>query len=491
MSINLIVPIILGVITAVAAVNWIYFKILKIALDKKLVDVPDARKLQKRPIPVVGGLAVFFGVLAGMMIAAVFNQLFSPDEIHISLFPILAAMGMMLYIGAMDDIIGLTPKSRFIIEIATILCLIFSSGMCIDTFRGMWGVESFSWWIAVPLTIFAGVGIINAINMVDGVNGLSSGLCINCCVLFGAAFIKAGDIPNAVLALTMSGALIPFFIHNVFGLKSRMFIGDAGTMVMGILLTWFLICILSSDSTVSYYEAADGVNMIALSLAILSVPVFDTLRVMSMRIANKKSPFKPDKTHLHHAFVNIGVSHFITTMIEILIGMLITAIWGISVFFKASMELQLYIVIISSIVFVWGTYALIRYHAKRHTTFLHKIIGFSISTHLGRTEWWKAITAWLDAPGDYSSLTHDAEQTINKHIQSIKPVNYKELDRKRILEYVKGKAEVYVSDIIENSGAEKLRVYPIIFEEMLAGYMIAITSDVWGIPTIVTLNNES
>lgn len=144
MNINLITPIILGVITAVAAVNWIYFKILKIALDKKLVDIPDARKLQKRPIPVVGGLTVFFGVLAGMMIAAVFNQLFSPDEIHISLFPILAAMGMMLYIGAMDDIIGLTPKSRFIIEIATILCLIFSSGMCIDTFRGMWGVESFS-----------------------------------------------------------------------------------------------------------------------------------------------------------------------------------------------------------------------------------------------------------------------------------------------------------------------------------------------------------
>lgn len=262
-------------------------------------------------------------------------------------------------------------------------------------------------------------------------------------------------------------------------------------MVMGILLTWFLICILSSDSTVSYYEAADGVNMIALSLAILSVPVFDTLRVMSMRIANKKSPFKPDKTHLHHAFVNIGVSHFITTMIEILIGMLITAIWGISVFFKASMELQLYIVIISSIFFVWGTYALIRYHAKRHTTFLHKIIGFSISTHLGRTGWWKAITAWLDAPGDYSSLTHDAEQTINKHIQSIRPVNYKEQDRKRILEYVKGKAEVYVSDIVENSGAEKLRVYPIIFEEMLDGYMIAITSDAWGIPTIVSLNNES
>lgn len=490
MNINLIVPAVLGTSIAFAAVNWIYFKILKIALDKKLVDIPDARKLQKRPIPVVGGLVVFFGVLAGMMVAAAFNKIFSPDEIHISLFPILAAMGMMLYIGAMDDIIGLTPKSRFLIEIASILCLIYSSGMCIDTFRGMWGIEGFSWWIAVPLTVFAGVGIINAINMIDGVNGLSSGLCINCCVLFGVAFIKAADIQNAVLAFTMAGALIPFFIHNVFGLKSRMFIGDAGTMVMGILMTWFLICILSSESRVSYYEAADGVNMIALSLAILSVPVFDTLRVMSMRIANKKSPFKPDKTHLHHAFVNIGVSHFITTMIEILIGMLITAIWGASVLLGASVDMQLYIVIASSIIFVWGTYALIRYHAKRHTTFLHRIIGFSIRTHLGRTEWWKSLTAWLDAPGDYSSLTIDAEQAINKHIQSIQLVNYKEQDRKRILEYVKGKAEVYVSDIVENSGAEKLRVYPIIFEEMLAGYMIAITTDAWGAPTIVALSTE-
>lgn len=490
MNINLIVLTILGTSTAVAAVNWIYFKILKIALDKKLVDIPDARKLQKRPVPVVGGLAVFFGLLSGMMVAASFNKIFSPDVICISLFPILIVMGMMLYIGAMDDIIGLTPKSRFIIEIASVLCLVFSSGMSIDTFRGMWGIESFSWWFAVPLTVFAGVGIINAINMIDGVNGLSSGLCINCCVLFGTAFIKADDISNAVLAFTMAGALIPFFIHNVFGLKSRMFIGDAGTMVMGILMTWFLICVLSSDSKISYYEAAEGVNMIALSLAILSVPVFDTLRVMSMRIANKKSPFKPDKTHLHHAFINIGVSHFITSMIEIFIGMLVTSIWGVSIILGASLELQLYIVIVSSVIFVWGPYVLIMYHANRHTTFLHRIIGFSIRTHLGRTEWWKAISAWLDAPGDYSGLTFDAEHSINKHIKSIGMNNYKEQDRKRILEYIKGKAEVYVSDIVGNSGVEKLRVYPIIIEEMYAGYVIAVTRDAWGAPIIVSLNSE-
>ena len=145
-------------------------------------------------------------------------------------------MFVMLYTGALDDIIGLAPKTRFIIEILVILGMILSTGICIDSLHGLWGVDDFSWWIGVPLTVVAGVGIINAINMVDGVNGLSSGLCITYCVLFGTLFVVIGDIPNAVLAFVMGGALVPFFIHNVFGDRSRMFIGDAGTMVMGIMM---------------------------------------------------------------------------------------------------------------------------------------------------------------------------------------------------------------------------------------------------------------
>lgn len=205
MTLNVVLQIVLGAVVALASVFWIYFKILKISFRKNLVDCPDARKLQRRPVPVVGGLAVFFGVLAGLLVSAAFHKIVSPGETSVSLFSVLAAMSLMLYVGAMDDVMGLTPKSRFAIEIATILCLIYSSGMCIDTFQGMWGIGTFSWWIAVPLTVFAGVGIINAINMIDGVNGLSSGLCINCCVLFGVAFVKAGDIPNAILAFTMVG----------------------------------------------------------------------------------------------------------------------------------------------------------------------------------------------------------------------------------------------------------------------------------------------
>lgn len=492
---QMITTVVIGALVAFVAVNWVYFKILTIAFRKKLVDNPDARKLQKRPVPVVGGLAVFFGVLFGLMAAAMCHNLFMPDVPNVSLFPMLCAMGVMLYVGAMDDLIGLTPVSRIVIETVSILAIIFGSGMCVDTFRGMWGIEAFSWWIAVPLTVFAGVGVINAINMIDGVNGLSSGLCIVCSLLFGVAFIRLHDVPNAVLAFTMASAMIPFYIHNVFGLKSRMFIGDAGTMVMGMLMTWFLICLLSSENDEAYYEADDRANLIAMSLAILSVPVFDTLRVMTMRMLKGRSPFKPDKTHLHHVFVNVGVSHFITGFVEIALGLIITGIWGVSVLCGSGLELQLYIVIAASAIGVWGTYMILHYQVINHTEFLHKITGYSVRTHLGRTEWWKTITHWLDASGDYSDAGFQEPQsmltTSDVSLNGCDEESLKERDRKRVLDYMKGKAEVHVDDLVENSGADRLRIYSILTEETQSGSIVVVKSTGWGAPEIVALKNEN
>lgn len=476
---------------ALAAIWWVYFKILRIAKDKNLVDNPDARKLQKTPIPVMGGIAVFFGVVMGLLaaytIGGIMNVVF-----YIQLMPVLAAMVVMLYIGAMDDIMGLTPGARFVIEIMTVTGLIYASGGCIDTFHGLWGIQSFSWWIAVPLTVFAGVGIINAVNMVDGVNGLSSTLCMLCSIFFGMVFVRSGDVANATLAFTVAAALLPFMLHNVFGLRSRMFIGDAGTMVMGILLTWFTMCLLRSDSPIVYYDAADGVNMIAFALAVLCVPIFDTVRVMTMRVAKKKSPFHPDKTHLHHVFVNVGVSHFITTVTEVLIMLMVMGAWTLSVELGATIEWQLYIVVAASMVFVWGTYALLRYHADRHTEFLHKVVEFSIRTHLGRTGWWKHFTDWLDAP---EAKLQQKEEEVQEEVavvpslmeEPIDPENFKEQDRKKILDFMRGRAEVMVHDIMKNSGADRMRVYTLLFEEEQRGRIRVVRAGKFGAPEIVTL----
>ena len=399
-----IFTVLIAAIMALMAVRWIYFRILAIAKKKNVVDNPNARKLQKQPVPVMGGIAVFFGVLAGLLVGTsvyALPFLLSHEPVDLpssSLLSVLAAMGIMLYMGAIDDMIGLSAVKRLLIEMGVVLGLIMSSGGCIDTFRGMWGVGALSWWLAVPLTVFAGVGIINSINMIDGVNGLSSGICMTCSILFGVAFIRIMDWGNAVLAFSMAAALMPFFIHNVFGSKSRMFIGDAGTMVMGILMTWFTISTLRAPAMTEYYTPVVRTNMVAMCLAILSVPVFDTVRVMIMRMLKGCSPFKADMTHLHHTFIQIGVSHSITALIEILIDVVIVGIWGVCVLLRVNLDWQLYIVLMAALLMVWGTYFFLHYHTVHQTALWQRMTQMSRKTHLGHTAWWLRFQAFLDSP---------------------------------------------------------------------------------------------
>jgi len=388
--------IIMTSLTAFFAVWWVYFKILKIAKEKNIVDNPEARKLQKRPIPVMGGIAVFFGIVMGVIMGAVVSRQFG-DTSGIYMISVLGAMAM-LYVGAMDDIVGLSPIVRIFIESLVILGLIYTGGMCIDSFHGLWNVYTFSWWIGVPLTVFACVGLINSINMIDGVNGLSSGLCLVYCASFGVAFIVSKDVANAILAFSMVGALLPFIVHNVFGKHSRMFVGDAGTMSMGMVIAWFVISLLCEESKVSAMSKGGDYNMVAMSLAILSVPVTDTLRVMVMRMMNGKSPFEPDKTHLHHVFIKVGVSHIITTFSEIMIDALVVLIWAISVKLDATFNMQFYIVVVSSLALVVGTYLFLDYHLKHDTDFLERLNKITAKTHLGHRPWWLRFQRWLDGP---------------------------------------------------------------------------------------------
>lgn len=398
-----ILTIFVAFVAAWTAVSWLYFKLLKIAKEKNLVDNPDARKLQKSPIPVVGGIAVYFGVIFGLLAGIVMYYAFNRDitgcaSVYTStrLLPVVLAMSIMLYTGAVDDTLGLSPRSRFVIEILVILGMVFSSEGCIDSFHGLWGIDDFSWYFGVPLTVLAGVGIINAINMVDGVNGLSSGLCMTCCLLFGCMFMSVGDVTNAILAFAMVASLIPFFVHNVFGNSSRMFIGDAGTMIIGALMTWFVISSLRSDAYLQTYGSQ--YSIVALVLAILSVPVADTLRVMTMRVLQKKSPFSPDKTHLHHAFVGIGISHSITALSEILINFTVVGVWYLSARLGAPLHCQLYTVVLVAAVLVWGTYAFLAHEKNSNSRKALWLRGFSPKTHLGRKHWWKCLTYYLDAP---------------------------------------------------------------------------------------------
>ena len=142
----------------------------------------------------------------------------------------------------------------------------------------------------------------------------------------------------------------------------------------------------------------EDVNLIAFALAVLCVPVFDTIRVMVLRIVRGKSPFMADKTHLHHMFIQVGTSHFITMLTEVLIMLVVMTVWTLSAYFGASKDLQFYLVVASAALLVWGTYALLSYHIQRDTKFLHKLAAFSVYTHLGGKKWWRRLAHGLDAP---------------------------------------------------------------------------------------------
>ncbi len=345
--INILIPAFLALLGTL----WVHPKVLKISIMKNLVDNPDARKLQRNPVPVMGGIAVFFGIVIGICSS---QMMFNSPNV----FMLVAAMLIMLYTGTIDDIIDLSPTIRFIIEILVVLWMMYINKSSIDCFWGLWGVDTIPQWISYPLTIFASVGIINAINLIDGVNGLSSGFCFMASVMFAIIFYTTGNTVMTIIATSAAGAIIPFFFHNVFGYHTRMFIGDGGTLVMGMMMSMFTISILGQNSVCAGY-AESGLSLVAMTLAILSIPVFDTLRVMTSRIIRGTSPFHPDKTHLHHLFIELGFSHAGTTISILTINFLVVVLWFVSYKLGASIEVQLYIVIALSILttFIFYTYA--------------------------------------------------------------------------------------------------------------------------------------
>ena len=357
------------------AVIWIHPRLVKIAHLKNIVDNPNARKLQHTPVPVLGGVAVFFGIVLGIALSSTYANCSS-------LMTIVAAMMIMLYTGTMDDIIDLSAWLRLVVEIGVVMLIIYSTDSSINSFHGLWGIETFSNAKAIPLTIFAAVGIINALNLIDGVNGLSSGYSIMASIVFGSYFYLSGNIDMLILASVSVGALIPFFFHNVFGKSSKMFIGDGGTLVMGVVMSTFVISTLSSASP-RISSLSESFGLVPFTLAVMSIPVFDTIRVMLCRIFKGISPFHPDKTHLHHHFIELGFSHAGTTVSILTLNSLVILSQWLTWYFGGSINLQLYVVIALGIAITLG-FSMLAQMASDHNPIKRVIKILGRTTHFER-----------------------------------------------------------------------------------------------------------
>ena len=347
--------------------------ILHYAKKHRIYDNPEARKLQRRPIPVMGGLVVFLGAIVGSLC-----YWFKKDSS--SIIPVQIAMLVMLILGAWDDMRKLSPGLRFAVEIVVIIVLAYINDSPINNLHGLWGVYEISPWIAWPLTVFGCVGIINAINLIDGIDGLSSGICIMAFGFFGLLFFYAGDYVYVALAVACVGALIPFFIMNVFGNQSKMYIGDAGTLMLGVVLCDMVMSILTTGSACAHKTESTKFCLIAFTLAVLTVPVFDTIRVMLGRISRGESPFHPDKTHLHHAFIDYGFHHLEASLMEIMLNMIVVAFWWLLYKSHLSNQWQLYGVVVAGLVICFGLYYMLG-RRKRIAEKIKETYGISMEEY--------------------------------------------------------------------------------------------------------------
>lgn len=373
---------------------------LRFALKHDIVDKPNARKLQRSPVPVFGGVVVYSGILAGGLVLLFFFR--SP-----MLAWILFSVALMMVIGTWDDINGLPAFVRLLVEVLLVGGFIATTGIYIDNLHGLWGIYEMDPLYAIPISIFAGVGTINAINMIDGVDGYSSGYAMLACLCFAFAFHSAWTPGMVCLTLIAGGALLPFFMHNVFGARSRMFIGDGGTLMLGMLLTSLAFSALSSKVGLGPLED-QNVCIPALVIGVGCIPLFDAVRVMFVRMIHGKSPLKADKSHLHHLFIDMGFSHLGAAMFILQMNIVVLLGWWLAWYLGASMDVQLYVVVAMALMVTAGVYSLMRWQQNggpvdeegypQGTELWHLLCRLGEWTHKENKRAWRMMRFIMDYP---------------------------------------------------------------------------------------------
>lgn len=272
--------------------------IIHVAKDKKLFDEPDERKVHKVVIPTLGGLGIF----AGFIIATLMGV---PSGLSSELQYFAAAFIVIFFLGIKDDILVLSASKKFIGQLIAAGIIIKFGNIRIDNMHGILGVYTLPDIASIVVTLFTIIVITNSFNLIDGVDGLAGSLGLLTTLVFGVYFYAAGQLAYSVMALSLAGSIIGFLIYNYS--PAKIFMGDTGSLMLGLInsiLVIKFINVASNPATSFPLEAAP-----AIGFAILMIPLFDTLRVFGLRILERRSPFSPDRNHIHHFLLDLGLSH--------------------------------------------------------------------------------------------------------------------------------------------------------------------------------------
>ncbi|MGI8581065.1 MAG: MraY family glycosyltransferase [Chitinophagaceae bacterium] len=278
--------------------------IIKVAKDKKLFDEPDERKVHKSVIPTLGGLGIF----AGFIIATLMGV---PAHILNELQYFLAAAMVIFFMGLKDDILVLSATKKFIGQLVAAGIIIKFGGIQINNLHGFLGINEIPHIAGYVLTAFTIIVITNSFNLIDGVDGLAGSLGLLTSIVFGIYFYISGELMYSVMALSLAGSLIAFLIYNFS--PAKIFMGDTGSLIIGLLNSIFAIKFIAIAANPQ--ASLPLLSSPAIAFAILIVPLFDTLRIFSLRIFYRRAPFSPDRNHIHHFLLDLGLSQRLITVV--------------------------------------------------------------------------------------------------------------------------------------------------------------------------------
>ncbi len=293
-------------LTALLTTALIIPQIITIARFKKLYDEPDHRKLHNSSIPTLGGIAILLGFFFSMSFWTNFSYCW-----HLQY--LVTACIIIAIIGIKDDIFGLSPLKKFIGQLLAATVLVIWGEYQIPSWFNIFGVNVLPLLISIAFSIFTLLVIINAFNFVDGIDGLAASLGIVSSIIYGIYFYFFDpNFQHSILAFALAGALVGFLFFNIS--PAKIFMGDTGSMLIGLVLAVFSFEFINLNYH-STIKVIRPVSAPTLAMSIIFLPLYDVLRLIILRLAKGRSPFKPDKNHLHHLLLNCGLSHMKATLV--------------------------------------------------------------------------------------------------------------------------------------------------------------------------------
>ena len=328
--------------------------LVDVARIKHLYDEPNNRTSHQENTPSLGGMAIFAGFIISIMIF-----LYIPDIPYIQY--VIAGIIIVFFIGLKDDVIMVVPTTKLIAQLFAATIIIDLGDIRLHGLYGFLGITDVGYLASDLLSVFVIISIVNAFNLIDGIDGLAAGVGIVASIVFGGWFYLTGNIQLTIVSCALIGALLAFLRFNLFSKKNKIFMGDIGSLLLGFIMA--ILAIKFNDLNGSMGQ--DQYRVIAapaVSIGILIIPIYDTIRVSLVRLFHGRSPFSADREHVHHYLVELTGSHKTTTAIMLLVNI---AFIGIAFLFSDLRIYQLTLVLLAlAVVLSYIPYLLVQRKRK-------------------------------------------------------------------------------------------------------------------------------